>query len=557
MPLRNLQARLRLDLARVLCWLVVLSASGRFTHAGPASAIIAPNRLAAASPQETKAQTTQPQPPNIVVILCDDLGYGDVRCFNPDSKISTPHMDALAAAGMRFTDMHSGSAVCSPTRYGLLTGRYAWRSPLQSGVLGGLSPHLIEDGRLTLPEFLRRHGYRTACIGKWHLGMDWTLLPGRTISPLGIESPAQVHNVDYSQPVRNGPTSRGFDEFFGISASLDMVPYAYIQNDRLLGNPTQDRDFPMVAGNSRARTRHGPASPGFQAVDVLPRLTAEAVDFISTHAREARSGHPFFLYLPLNSPHSPILPAPEWAGRSGINPYADFVMQTDATIGQIIAAIDQQRLARNTLFIVTSDNGCSPVANFDQRKKAGHAWSYIYRGAKADIYEGGHRVPFIARWPEHISPNTLSSHTQCLTDLFATCAHILGAPLPDDAAEDSFSFLPQLQGSQPTTLRPPVVHHSINGSFALRRGPWKLAVCPGSGGWSFPRPGRDGSGTLPEMQLFNLDTDAAEQTNLLKRYPNIAREFLATIETIASNGRSNPGPPRTNTVPVEIHRRTR
>ena len=246
--------------------------------------------------------------PNIIYVLCDDLGYGDVRCLNPNGKIATPHMDALAAKGMIFTDVHSSSSVCSPTRYGIMTGRYNWRTKLQSGVLGGLSPRLIEQGRLTTAQLLKNNGYNTACIGKWHLGMDWVKKEGKEVAELNIESATQVNNVDYSKPIKNGPNSVGFDYYFGISASLDMVPYTFIENDRVTKLPTVEKDFPMFLGREKGKCRRGPAAPDFEVEDVLPTLTTKAVDFVKSRGVEAKAGKPFFLYLPLASPHTPIAP---------------------------------------------------------------------------------------------------------------------------------------------------------------------------------------------------------------------------------------------------------
>jgi arylsulfatase A-like enzyme len=421
--------------------------------------------------------------PNIVVILADDLGIGDVKCFNPDGKIATPHLDKLATDGMMFTDAHSGSAVCSPTRYGLMTGRYAWRSKLKNGVLGGLSPRLIEPGRLTVASMLKDEGYRTGCVGKWHLGMDWVVKPGKAVTELGIESADQVHNVDYTQPIKNGPTSVGFDYYFGISASLDMVPYAYIENDRVTKDPTEEKSFLMMLGrDGGGSTRKGPAAPGFDASNVLPDLTSKAVEFIGDRAGDAKKGKPFFLYLPLASPHTPIYPLKEWQNKSGLNFYADFVMATDWSVGEIMKALDKHGLTDDTLLIVTSDNGCSPQAKFDELLKKNHNPSLMYRGTKADIYEGGHRVPFLVRWPGKVKAGSKYDQTIWLGDVPATCAEVVGAKIAEDAAEDSVSIVPALLGKTEKPIHEAVVHHSINGSFAIREGHWKLCLCPGSGG---------------------------------------------------------------------------
>jgi arylsulfatase A len=496
--------------------------------------------------------SASPPRPNIVFILCDDLGYGDVRCLNPQGKIATPHMDRLAAAGMVFTDAHSGSAVCSPTRYGLMAGRYAWRSRLQQGVLGGLSPRLIEPGRFTVAGFLKQQGYHTACFGKWHLGMDWVKLPGKEVAELSIETKEQVHNVDYTRPIANGPNSVGFDQFFGISGSLDMVPYTFIANDRCSILPTVGKRFAFMPDREGAYTRDGPAAPDFEAADVLPTLTRKATEYIEQRGPAARAGNPFFLYLPLASPHTPISTKPEWQGKSGLNPYADFVMQTDDSIGKVADAIDRQGLAENTLFIVTSDNGCSPQAQFDELLLRGHNPNYLFRGHKADIYEGGHRVPFIVRWPAKVKAGTQSARLVCLTDLFATCADLLGTSLPPSAGEDSVSFLAALEQRSNESPRAAAVHHSINGSFAIREGKWKLALCPGSGGWTAPRPGIDDSTMLPLVQLFDLKSDIGEKQNVYDRAPEVVARLTALLDKYVAEGRSTPGEKQANTVVVDI-----
>lgn len=489
--------------------------------------------------------------PNIVYILCDDLGYGDVGAFNPQSKIATPNIDSLASAGMPFTDMHSGSAVCTPTRYGILTGRYAWRTRLNKGVLGGLSPHLIDAERLTVGSLLQEHGYHTACIGKWHLGVDWEVLPGKTISISSIETPDQVDSVRYDQGFTHGPTTRGFHHFFGISASLDMVPYTYLEGNRVRALPTAIKDFAMLFGTGERRTRRGPAAPDFEAVDVLPTLQREAIRYIESRAHDAKKGKPFFLYLPLASPHTPILPSKEWQGQSNLTPYADFVMQTDAAVGAVLEALDSADLTKETLVIVTSDNGFSPAADTSALAKVGHRPSYIYRGTKADIFEGGHRIPFVVRWPGKIPPGSSSDFPMCLTDLLATVAEILEVALPDNAGEDSVSMLPILTASGPPIGREALVHHSVNGTFAIRRGKWKLIFAPDSGGWSAPRPGTKEAAGLPSLQLYDLEHDPGETTNVVGAQPEVAERLTTLMERYLDEGRSTPGTPQTNDRMVE------
>jgi arylsulfatase A len=490
--------------------------------------------------------------PNFVFILCDDLGYGDVGCLNPEGKIRTPNMDRIAREGMLFTDAHSGSAVCSPTRYGVITGRYAWRSRLKSGVLGGLSPRLIETGRMTVASMLKAQGYHTAAIGKWHLGMDWEKKGSGDLAELNIESREQVFNVDYAKPVKNGVNSVGFDYYYGISASLDMVPYTYIENDRVTVLPTEDRDYPMFHGREQGRVRKGPAAPGFKMENVLPDLTNKAVEYIGARAADAKQGKPFFLYLPYASPHTPVAPSHEWVGKSGLNPYADFVMQTDAAIGEVLQALDQQGLSQNTLVIITSDNGCSPQADFPGLLAKGHDPSQVLRGHKADIYEGGHRIPFIARWPAKVKAGSKTSQTICLTDFMRTAADVLKVDLPDTAAEDSVSILPILLGTARGPVREATVHHSINGSFAIRQGKWKLELCPGSGGWSSPRPGQQDTSKLPLVQLYDLEADIAEERNVQHEHPEVVARLTKLMEKYAQEGRSTPGAAQPNTGEVDV-----
>ena len=349
--------------------------------------------------------------PNIVYILADDMGYGDVGCLNPESKIPTPHMDALGKNGMIFTDAHSGSAVCTPTRYGILTGRYCWRSPLKNGVLWGYSPPLIDTQRTTVASLLKSRGYHTACVGKWHLGMGWATQDGKE---------AAEGTVDYSQPIAGGPTALGFDYFFGIPASLDMDPYVYVENDRGVEAPTEHIEERKGLGFYRG----GPIAPGFKHKEVLPKFTQKAVEVIDTHVAEQPDA-PLFLYLPLAAPHTPILPNEEFVGKSSIGDYGDFVCEVDWAVGQVVEALTRNGMLDNTLLIVTSDNGCSPMADFKHLESQGHDPSYHFRGHKADIFEGGHRIPFIAHWPESIPAGTICDHITCLTDLTATAAEIV------------------------------------------------------------------------------------------------------------------------------------
>jgi arylsulfatase A-like enzyme len=321
--------------------------------------------------------------------------------------------------------------------------------------------------------------------------------------------------------------------------------------------PTEDRDFPLMLGRERGRCRQGPAAPGFEVENVLPELTKQVVGFVERQAAGARQGKPFFLYWPLASPHTPIAPLADWRDKSGLNYYADFVMQTDQAVGQLLETLDRLGLAENTLVVLTSDNGCSPQADFPALLAKGHNPSARFRGHKADIYEGGHRVPFIVRWPGRVKPGSVSDQVICLTDVLATCAEVVGASLPAGAGEDSVSLVPVLLGRAETPVHEAVVHHSINGSFAIRQGRWKLALCPGSGGWSAPRPGRDDTSGLPPVQLFDLQADIAEKNNVQGEHPEIVRRLTSLLERFVSEGRSTPGPAQANAVAVDIHRHAR
>lgn len=448
--------------------------------------------------------------PNLVIILADDMGHGHASCFNRESKIKTPHIDRLAREGIKLTDAHSGSAVCSPTRYGLLTGRYAWRTRLVRGVLGPYDPPLIEPGRLTVPELLRKQGYQTACIGKWHLGWNW---PGK-----GQGDP------DFTQPIPGGPTAAGFDYYFGTDVP-NYPPYCFIENDRTVGQPTDKKTTRNLDG------RPGPMLPGWQFDQILPRLTEKAVDYL---ARQAKGGNPFFLYFPLTSPHEPIAPNEAFRGKSGLNALADFILETDWVVGQVSDALDKNGLADNTLLIFMADNGSSLYTGGEELRRMGHEPSARFRGFKASIYEGGHRVPFIARWPGKIAPGTTSQETICLTDMLATCAALVGTDLPRDAGEDSYNILPVLLGKQHSgPIREATVHQSAAGQLAIRQGPWKLIVAP-------REKAAKRSGEPAAAELYHLGDDPGETHNLCSEHPDIVARMAALLEKYQQSGRSRP-----------------
>jgi len=475
--------------------------------------------------------------PNIVIILADDLGYGDVGCYNPESKIATPSLDRLAGEGLRFTDAHSPSAVCTPARYGLLTGRYPWRSRLTRGVIGPWGTPLIETNRLTLPAMLHAQGYTTAAIGKWHLGWQWPTTDGQP--PINWTN--RHSNVDFSRAIAEGPTTRGFDSYFGPDVP-NYPPFCFIENDHTVGNPTglsNPEDFNI----------RGPAVPGWRSVNILPELTRRAVRYVEA-AAQAKEQHPFFLYFALTSPHYPIAPTPEFLGRSGAGKYGDFVMETDWVVGQIIDALKRARLAENTLVIFTSDNGPEidgeiGTGAFERIRKYDHASMGSLRGVKRDAWEGGHREPFIVRWPGHTPAGKVSDQFFIFTDLMATFAGLTGDTLPNDAAEDSVNMLPALLGGK--IERPAGVMVGISGKPALRQGDWVLIAAPT--GRENPLPGgepdwfrkqRGYTDDHEPYELFNLRDDPAQRVNRAATEGERVQTMLALLQKFQREGRSVP-----------------
>ena len=481
-----------------------------------------------------------PSRPNIICILADDLGSGDLSCLNPTSAWQTPRLDRLASEGLVCTDAHSTSSVCTPSRYALLTGRYSWRGPLKKGVLDGYKPPLIEPGRLTVAELLRQHGYTTAAFGKWHLGVGWS------------RSGPRPEDVDFTRPFHGGPLAHGFDRFLGIAASLDMPPYVWLSQDRAASVPTahvQDSRAPRL-------WRAGPISDDFKMEAVQTRLVDEAAAYVEQRA-QARDGRPFFLYLPLAAPHTPLLPTAAFEGSTRTTLYGDFVAQVDSDIGRLLDALDRTGLADDTLVIVTADNGFAPAAGLAELEPFHHDPSGGRRGYKSDLYEGGHRVPFIVRWPGHVPAGSRTGALVSQADLLATCADLVGATLPEDAGEDSISLLPLLGPEAPATpVRDSVIHHSGEGRFAIRQGRWKLLAWPGSGGWSKPTPHpsewldvpAEDLSTLPPFQLYDLEADPAERTNLAAKHPDVVARLGKLLRAHVDAGRSTPGKPQ----PVEL-----
>ncbi|MCB1203339.1 MAG: arylsulfatase [Verrucomicrobiae bacterium] len=480
--------------------------------------------------------------PHIVVILADDLGWGDLQCYNDDSKIPTPNFDRVASEGVRFTNAHTPSSVCTPTRYSLLTGRYCWRTSLKKGVLDGFDPPLIGPDETTIAGLLNARGYRTACVGKWHLGMNWHDRSGNPI-PLRTEGRHRSGDeADFARELGGGPLDCGFDSYFGISASLDMSPYVFIRDRRAETVPTERHeeleDTLFLAGVS------GPKAAGFRMEDVLPALGDEAVKIISGHDPDKA---PLFLYLPLTSPHLPVAPSTMAKGKSEAGEYGDFVWETDHVVGRVVDTLAKKGMSENTLLIVTSDNGglwhswdfradddggAPPKTPRGQYTAGfGHHSNAGWRGTKADVYEGGHRVPFLVRWPAKAKAGQVTEALVEVTDIFATVAEITGAgPGPGTSGMDSLSFLATLTDPQKPG-RAFAVHHSLNGTFCIRTDGWKLIEGRGSGGFTRPNNGNGFKDGLPG-QLYDLSSDARETTNRWKEEPERVASMTALLDRV-------------------------
>ena len=481
------------------------------------------------TPFVANAQKTRQ--PNIIYILADDLGYGDVKVYNKNSKIATPNIDKLAMQGMRFTDAHSTSGVCTPTRYSIMTGRYPWRSQKPVGVLNGFSRPLIENDRATVASLLKENGYNTGVIGKWHLGLGWT--PKREYAHLlsnkgyGIDNEMNPDHVDLTKGMTVSLNTNGFDYSYVLPASLDMQPYCYVENGQLASPLTA-----MTPGNkpdsgyAGAFWRGGWMSPDFDFFDVIPGFTRKANEFIRKQTKEK----PFFLYLPIPAPHTPWVPATQFRGKSKVGEYGDFTEQLDASVGMILKTLDSMKLSENTIVIFTSDNG--PYWREDYINKYQHQSAGPWRGMKGDAYEGGHRVPFIVRWPGKIKPGTISHATTSHANLLATAAELVNNQDPHYQVEDSYSLMGVWKGTSPTIKgQEAVVHHSSNGFYAIRKGDWKLIVGLGSGGFTVPKLIQPKNGE-PDVQLYNLRSDPHEDKNMASLHPEIVKELMEKLEQI-------------------------
>ncbi|MGZ0708881.1 sulfatase family protein [Coraliomargarita sp. W4R53] len=475
------------------------------------------------------------QRPNIIFILADDMGYGSVQANNPKSTIPTPNLDRLVAEGMNFTDAHSDSSVCTPSRYGLMTGRYSWRSGLKSGVTWAYFPALIEPEVITVAEVLRDAGYDTGMIGKWHLGIDFTNKNGETIAEeLNLGQEVFVNcadfrtanlkynwrNLDFTQPIKGGPVDHGFDYYFGDDLP-NMPPYVFYRDNQIVEQPTVLKPNDMFG-------LPGPMTPGWTLEAVMPALAEDAERYI---ADKAQGDQPFFLYFSLNSPHTPIAPSDAFKGKSGLNLYADWMLQTDAAVGTILQALDEQGIAENTLVIFSTDNGTSYADEYAREFRS--VLDHQFKGTKRSIYEGGHRVPYIVRWPQQTPAGSVCEETICLNDLLATAAAIAGVELAPEAGPDSHNILPLYLGKARIDA-PAVIHHDFDGGFAIRSGDWKLIFALDRANKEFSR------------ELYNLNDDVKETQNVIASHPEIAAQLEQVFEQQVRAGRSTPGPQQAN-----------
>lgn len=478
------------------------------------------------------AEPVRQASPNIIYILADDMGYGDIAALNDSCRIPTPALDKMVASGMTFTDAHSNSAVSTPTRYGTLTGRYAFRSRLKSGVLVGHEPALIETGRETVASFLKANGYHTACIGKWHLGLDWAR---KDTTQSLYEGPlwdmTNTQNVDYAARVGGGPADCGFDYSYIIPASLDIAPYVYIENAKVTAPVIRHTENWKSDESRGSWYRQGDVAEDFSHETCLQQLTKQSVQYI----RKAKeSDAPFFLYFPLTAPHTPWLPEASFRGKSGAGVYGDFVCMVDDVVRQIYETLEETGQADNTLVVFTSDNGAHWIPS--DIEQTGHRANAPFSGMKSDIWEGGHHVPYLVTCPSRVQAGVKSNQLVCSTDLMATCAEMLGKELPVDAGEDSFSFWKSLiSAPADDSMRHDMIHHSIEGLFAFREGDWVLLDCKGSGGWSLPE---GESPTLPMRQLYNLKEDSTQKQNILQQHPEKAASMKDLLQKQIEKGRS-------------------
>ncbi|TWU35024.1 sulfatase family protein [Novipirellula artificiosorum] len=489
-------------------------------------------------------------PPNILFILADDLGYGDLGCYNPESKIPTPNLDRLAQQGMRFTDAHSPCTVCTPTRYSLMTGQMAFRVPNGGRVFSGAGgPSLIAADRTTMPDMLREQGYTTACFGKWHIGLTFYDEAGL---PIHDGSPDGVTRIDYSREIDGGPIDCGFDHFFGTACcpTTDWL-YAFIDGKRIPVPPLGKLDQSKLPNHPYANdNRRGLVAPDFDLEKVDLQFLEKSQHFLKHHVKQTPD-KPFFLFHSTQAVHLPSFPADEFKGKTQSGPHGDFIFELDYVVGELLGTIDELGIADNTIVMFSSDNGPEVPTVYYMRHDHEHDGARPWRGVKRDNWEGGHRVPLLVRWPDHVLPGSTSNQIVSLTDVMATVAQITGAKIPDNAAEDSFSLLPAMLGQDQdgrNPIRPYLLQQGFGGSryLAIRKGKWKYLAHKGSGGnnyanhdllreYALPDTAPDASG-----QLYNLETDPGETTNLALIHPNIADEMLGLLQHSIKTGRSTP-----------------
>jgi len=485
---------------------------------------------------ETAALTRandHPASPNVVIIYADDMGYGDLAIQNPSSKIPTPNLDRLASKGMRFTDAHSSSGICTPSRYALLTGRFHWRK--FHDIVNSFDPPVLDAAELTLPEMLKTKGYRTACIGKWHLGWNWEAIKRPGIQGPDPKSGYPPNAFDWSKPIPGGPLDHGFDYYFGDDVP-NFPPYAWIENDRLLEHPTVPLTLTPETAEGAWEARPGPMCQGWDFYKVVPKLTARTVEWIGQQRAGSKSA-PFFLYVPLNSPHAPIVPAPEFRGRSQAGGYGDYMVQTDDNVGRILRALDDSGFAENTLVIFTSDNGPERYA-YERVRRFEHRSAGPLRGLKRDLWEGGHRVPFIVRWPGHVKPGSVNAGLVSQVDVMATLAALVTVTLNEGEAPDSYNLLPTLTTGA-ASPRESIVHNTKANSYALRHKQW-LLVATRTGGVSqvppwFDRENGYAADDLPG-ELFDLSQDLGQHHNLFGEQPDKVAELESLLSQIREKG---------------------
>lgn len=494
-------------------------------------------------------EVAEARTPNILVIYADDLGYGDLSCYNSEAKVKTKHLDRLASQGMRFTDAHSPSTVCTPSRYGLLTGRMPFRLNYRGVFVGVGGPCLITEDRLTLPEMLRDQGYATAMFGKWHVGLSFFDQEGKPIQERrdlnGVE---KVRQTDFTRTIPDGPLAHGFDQFFGTACcpTTDWL-YAWIDGDRVPVPPTEIRDAaPLADFMPYARDcRPGLVAPDFDLFEVDLVLLEKSQAFLKEQVQN-HPEQPFFLFHSTQAVHLPSLPAEQFRGKTNAGVHGDFIYELDWIVGQLMKTLEELDVADDTLVIVTSDNGPETITVVDMRSRFQHDGARPFRGMKRDQWEGGHRVAFLTRWPKVIPPGKVCDETICQTDLMQTLAEIVEFDLPDDAAEDSFSILPLLKGeSVEAPVRPYTLHTTINLSMAIREGPWKYLDHRGSGGNNYQR-GPLAAYRLEENdpeapgQLYHLGNDPSETHNLYSHHPEIVERLKRQLEETQKQGRSRP-----------------